>query len=29
MEKKRLTDFIKLIFIKYESLNNKKAKDYT
>jgi len=29
IDKKRLTDFIKMIFIKYQSLNNKKAKNYT
>jgi len=29
IDKKRLTDFIKMIFIKYQSLNNKKEKNYT
>jgi len=29
IDKKRLTDVIKMIFIKYQSLNNKKAKNYT
>ena len=29
IDKKRLTDFIKTICIKYQSLNNNKAKNYT
>ncbi len=29
VDKRQLTDFIKIIFVKYQSLNNKQAKNYT